>query len=143
MSGQIDLLSSKRYFWKSIAIYWVKDFMKSHLPLINIWQMFNLDTDDLAVKPHIPHKSLLQWICCKCLVWWNMIKKINLHPQKNKWGCWETWPQTASMTSEVKINYAYVITQDICNKFIEVNFCVGCMVWWPNRLFQHWTSFDY
>ena len=36
------------------------------------------------------------------------------------------WPPTASMTSEVKINYAYVITQDICNKFIEVNFCVGC-----------------
>ena len=32
------------------------------------------------------------------------------------------WPPTASMTSEVKNNYAYVITQDICNKFIEVNF---------------------
>ena len=26
-------------------------------------------TDDLAVKPYIPHKSLLQWICCKCLAW--------------------------------------------------------------------------
>ena len=26
------------------------------------------------------------------------------------------------MTSEVKINYAYVTTQDICSKFIEVNF---------------------
>ena len=37
--------------------------------LINIWQMFNLGTDDLAVKPYIPHKSLLQWICCKCLAW--------------------------------------------------------------------------
>ena len=36
-------------------------------------------------------------------------------------GCF--WPPTASMTSEVKINYAYVITQDICNKFIEVIFC--------------------
>ena len=34
------------------------------------------------------------------------------------------------MTSEVKNNYAYVITQDICNKFIELNFCVGCMVSW-------------
>ena len=34
------------------------------------------------------------------------------------------WPLTASMTSEVKNNYAYVITQDICSKFIEVNFCV-------------------
>ena len=39
-------------------------------------------------------------------------------------GCF--WPLTASITSEVKINYAYVITQGICNKFIEVNFCVGC-----------------
>ena len=41
-------------------------------------------------------------------------------------GCF--WPLTASMTSEVKNNNAYVITQDICNKFIEVNFGVGCMV---------------
>ena len=35
-------------------------------------------------------------------------------------GC--IWPLTASVTSEVKHNYAYVITQDIFNKFIEVNF---------------------
>ena len=35
-------------------------------------------------------------------------------------GCF--WPLTASMTSKVKNNYAYVITQAICNKFIEVNF---------------------
>ena len=35
----------------------------------NIWQLFNLDIDDLAVKPYIPHKSLIQWICCKCLAW--------------------------------------------------------------------------
>ena len=41
-------------------------------------------------------------------------------------GCF--WPLTASMTSEVKNNNAYVITLNICNKFIEVNFCVGCMV---------------
>ena len=47
-------------------------------------------------------------------------------------GCF--WPLTAFMTSEVKNNYAYVITQDICNKFIEVNFWVGCMVSQPNRL---------
>ena len=46
------------------------------------------------------------------------------------------WPLTASMTSKAKNNYAYVITQDICNKIIEVNFCVGCMASWPNRLFQ-------
>ena len=37
--------------------------------LINIWQMFSLGTFDLAVKPYIQHKSLLQWICCKCLAW--------------------------------------------------------------------------
>ena len=29
------------------------------------------------------------------------------------------WPLTASMTSEVKNDYAHVITQDICNKVIE------------------------
>ncbi len=33
----------------------------------------------------------------------------------------------------------YVITQDICNKFIEVNFYVWCMVSRPNCLFQDWT----
>ena len=48
-------------------------------------------------------------------------------------GCF--WPLTASMTSEAKNNYAYVIMQDICNKFIEVNFFVRCMVSWPNHLF--------
>ena len=47
------------------------------------------------------------------------------------------------MTSEVKYNYACVITQDICNKFIEVNFWVGCMVWRPNCLFQDWTFVKY
>ena len=41
-------------------------------------------------------------------------------------GCF--WPLTASTTSEAKINYAYVITQGICNNFIEVNFCMGPMV---------------
>ena len=53
-------------------------------------------------------------------------------------GCF--WPLTASITSEAKINYAYVTTQGICNKFIEVNFCVGCMVSQPNRLFQSSTT---
>ena len=49
-------------------------------------------------------------------------------------------PLTASMTSEVKNNYAYVITQDICNKFIEVNLYVGCIVLEPNRLLQRSTT---
>ena len=53
-------------------------------------------------------------------------------------GCF--WPLTASMTSEVKNNYVYVIPQDICNKFIKVNFCVGCMVSQLNRLFQRSTT---
>ena len=53
-------------------------------------------------------------------------------------GCF--WPLIASMTSEVKNNYAYVIVQDICNKFIEVNFCVGCMVSEPNPLLQRLTT---
>ena len=41
-------------------------------------------------------------------------------------GCF--WPATASMTSEVKNKYAYVITKDISNKFIDVNFCVAVML---------------
>ena len=41
--------------------YWYSDL------LINIWKMFNLGTDDLAVKPNIPHKSLLQWFCSNAL----------------------------------------------------------------------------
>ena len=49
-------------------------------------------------------------------------------------GCF--WPLVASMTSEVKNNYAYNIPHDICNKFIEVKIFVGCMVSRPNRLFQ-------
>ena len=49
-------------------------------------------------------------------------------------GCF--WPLTASMTSEVKNEYAYYIPQDICNKLIEVKFFVGCMVSQPNCLFQ-------
>ena len=48
------------------------------------------------------------------------------------------WPLTASM--EVKKKYAYVITQDICNKFIELKFFVGCMVSLPNRLLQDSTT---
>ena len=53
-------------------------------------------------------------------------------------GCF--WPLTASKTWKVKNNYAYVITQDICNKLIEVNFYVGCMVSQPNRLLQRLTT---
>ena len=79
-----------------------------------------------------------------------------LDPLRGFWGCWKTfikhffqyinsfmpflasegcfWPLTASITLEVKNDHAYVITQGICNKFIEVNFCVGCMVSQQNYL---------
>ena len=50
------------------------------------------------------------------------------------------WPLVASMTSEVKNNYAYNIPHDICNKFIEVKFFVGRMVSQPDHLFQHSTT---
>ena len=70
--------------------------------------MFNLGIDDLAEKPYIE------------------LKCQSVH------SLYGVWPLTASM--EVKI--MYVITQDICNKFIEVIFVVGCMVSRPNRLFQ-------
>ena len=50
-------------------------------------------------------------------------------------GCF--WPLVASMTSEVKNNYAYNIPHDICNKFIEVKFFVGCMVSRPNRIVDY------
>ena len=36
--------------------------------LFNIWQMFNVAIDNLAVKPYIPNKSLLQRICWNCLL---------------------------------------------------------------------------
>ena len=45
------------------------------------------------------------------------------------------------MTSEVKINYAYVIMQDICNKFIEVDFCVGWMYGFTANI-EHLSNID-
>ena len=39
--------------------------------LINNPKKFNVGIDDLGAKPCIPHKSLLQWICCKCIAWWH------------------------------------------------------------------------
>ena len=43
-----------------------------------------------------------------------------------------------STTSEVKNDHAHVIIQRIFNKFIEVNFSEGCLVWlW---CFQHLTT---
>ena len=39
---------------------------------------------------------------------------------------------------EVRNNYAHVTTQRILNKFIEIHFSVGCMVWPWCCLFQDW-----
>ena len=44
---------------------------------------------------------------------------------------WCFWPLSASTSSEVKNDHAHVIVQDIYNKFIELNFCEGCIVWQP------------
>ena len=51
------------------------------------------------------------------------------------------WPLTASM--DVKNKYAYVITKDICKKFIEIKFSVACMVSQPNRLLQDLTAMSF
>ena len=42
---------------------------------------------------------------------------------------WCFWPLTASITKEVKNNHVHVTTQRILNRFNEINFSVGCMVW--------------
>ena len=123
--------------------------------LINIWQMFNLDIGNLAVKPYIPYKSLFQWICCKCLAWYHRMKKNSLWPQKKNevflvffvcvwlYGLPWPWPQIFFSEARRWFFWSYVITQEICNKFIEINFCFGCMVWSWLHLFQHWTFFKY
>ena len=41
---------------------------------------------------------------------------------------------------EVKNNHAHVTTQRILNKFMEINFSVGCMVWLWWCLFQPMTT---
>ena len=62
-----------------------------------------------------------------------------LHAFFGLWGVF----LTSNSLHEVKNNYAYVIMQDICKKYIEVNFYVGCMVSQPNRLQHHWTFVKY
>ena len=44
---------------------------------------------------------------------------------------------------EADVFWFYLITQDICNKFIEINFCFGRMVWLWLHLFQHWIFVKY
>ena len=49
-------------------------------------------------------------------------------------------PLTDSIASEVKNDHAHVTSQRIFNKFIEVNFSVGCTVWPWCCLFQPLTT---
>ena len=78
------------------------------------------------VRGHTPYRDRTLW---HCALWDG--PNIECQSVRLLYG---VWPLTASM--EVKNKYAYVIMQDICNKFIEVNFLVGCMVSWPNCLLQ-------
>ena len=50
---------------------------------------------------------------------------------------WCFWPLIAFTTSEVKNDHIHVITQDICNKFIEIKNFVGYMVWVWCWIWQH------
>jgi hypothetical protein len=52
-------------------------------------------------------------------------------------------PLSASTISEVKNDHAHVITQDICNQFIEIKFSVGCKVSQPNYLLQCSTTMSF
>ena len=59
------------FFIMSNFNFYISSILKKYHHLINNRRMFNVGIDDLVVKPYISHKSLLQWICCKCLVWWH------------------------------------------------------------------------
>ena len=87
--------------------------------LINIWQMFNVATDDSAVKLYIPQKSLLQWICCKCLQKRSafILRKIN-----------ETVFSFEHQRFRVRVNLNHTFTHNQCNqtqlhKVNDFDFC--------------------
>ena len=83
--------------------------------------------------------KISRWIFGKQNWWWGMTPTLRQSAKV----CSKIWcfcPETASIPSEVKNDHAHVITQDICNKFSEINFCVGCMVSQPNCLFQDSTT---
>ena len=50
-----------------LLMHSMKNVSKIYHILINIWQMFNLATDNLTVKPYIQPKSLLQRIVANTL----------------------------------------------------------------------------
>ena len=55
--------------WREPSIPFLQIHLCQQDNLVNIWLMFNGAIDNLAVKPFIRHKSLLQWICCQHLGW--------------------------------------------------------------------------
>ena len=88
--------------------------------------------------------SILKWKCSKVCKSYQLSVSILFH---NFFTIF-TWRRSVqnyyhyleSCFDEFKNYYAYVITQHICNKIIELNFCVGCMVSRPNRLLQCSTT---
>ena len=66
--------------WKQVSIkparpiqlrYYNNGIETQYRILLIIQGTFNVGIDNLAEKPYIPQKNLLQWICCKCLAWWH------------------------------------------------------------------------
>ena len=91
------------------------------LHLINIWQKFNLGTDDLAVKPYIPHRSefVANALCDNI-----GSKKISLHPQKID----EAFFSLKYQKFRVRVNHT--ITHNQCNQtqMHKVNYLDFCFV---------------
>ena len=61
------------------------------------------------------------WLCWLCVIVWFTLT-LNFWYLKLKNGLIFFWGWRLIFLS-------YVIMQDICIKFIEINFCFGCMVW--------------
>ena len=94
-------------YWKIFKFLLPNTFPIKHtiweisLHLINNPRMFNGAIVDLAEKPYIPQKILLQWVCCKCLAgcnrhiyfWhqrsWRLLEAKNT-PQRPK-SSWRSW----------------------------------------------------
>ena len=64
-----DLKRLKKQDWK-LAVWNPLETRETTCPILSIRDMIvNVATDNLTVKPYIPHKSIFQWICCKYLAW--------------------------------------------------------------------------
>ena len=85
--GQLFSFSTEKYWWKQLEktrfLVWSDEpitcLFTSHQYLTNVqccYRRYDCQTIH-------PQKSLLQWICCKCLAWWHRIKK-NQPPSSEK-----------------------------------------------------------